>query len=308
MIKQKNEKKLNKGNILLLSLFMVAFIVSIIGLMYSYNKRIFLLNRQEKINSTTIKEKINIIYRDLYFVKKLDQDDDNIKSIAGNTTAPTIPTNTTTITWQSESAESLEIRSVSLTPEKCNISTNKGNYEININVDWESDRQNSFNELKQKCEKATKGWIKEIIIKEIIKNDNSPFTEENDKIILNTSYNHIEIIPLPPTSQGEERQRKWKGEYLLKINKLDGITISLIFKVSFEYELNVSYTVVADSTATTTRDPIVRQVQRENENGEIITYTETVGYNNTATLTTKFTVSKESSATLKEIDIKREFL
>ncbi|MCX7758152.1 MAG: hypothetical protein N2169_00850 [bacterium] len=53
---------MKKGNVLLLSLFLLAFTVSIIGLIYSYNKRILLISKQERDNY----QKTNMLIREAF--------------------------------------------------------------------------------------------------------------------------------------------------------------------------------------------------------------------------------------------------
>lgn len=59
-------KKNKKGTVILLSLFLIFFTVSIIGIIYSYNKRIFQLAKQERDNYTVFKKKFDEVFTNLY--------------------------------------------------------------------------------------------------------------------------------------------------------------------------------------------------------------------------------------------------
>ncbi len=58
--------KNKKGTVILLSLFLIFFTVSIIGIIYSYNKRIFQLAKQEKQNYQIFKKKFDEVFTNLY--------------------------------------------------------------------------------------------------------------------------------------------------------------------------------------------------------------------------------------------------
>jgi len=60
--------KSQKATAILLSLFLLFFISSIIGIIYSYNKRIFQLAKQEKDNHKTFKKQFDEIFANLYVV------------------------------------------------------------------------------------------------------------------------------------------------------------------------------------------------------------------------------------------------
>jgi len=60
--------KSQKATAILLSLFLLFFISSIIGIIYSYNKRIFQLAKQEKDNHKTLKKQFDEIFANLYVV------------------------------------------------------------------------------------------------------------------------------------------------------------------------------------------------------------------------------------------------
>jgi hypothetical protein len=60
--------KTKRGTILLFSIFLVLFIVSIIGIIYSYNKRIFQLAKQERDNYKFFKKQFDEMFTNLYIV------------------------------------------------------------------------------------------------------------------------------------------------------------------------------------------------------------------------------------------------
>ncbi|MCS6955958.1 MAG: hypothetical protein NZM44_06350 [Candidatus Calescibacterium sp.] len=61
---------MKKGNVLLLSLFLLAFTVSIIGLIYSYNKRILLISKQERDNYQKTNMLIREFFLNIYIIDK----------------------------------------------------------------------------------------------------------------------------------------------------------------------------------------------------------------------------------------------
>lgn len=67
-------KKNKKGTVILLSLFLIFFTVSIIGIIYSYNKRIFQLAKQERDNYKVFKKKFDDIFTNLYIVDLIEKD------------------------------------------------------------------------------------------------------------------------------------------------------------------------------------------------------------------------------------------
>ncbi|MGC8734596.1 MAG: hypothetical protein ACP5RD_06115, partial [bacterium] len=60
--------KTKRGTILLFSIFLVLFIVSIIGIIYSYNKRIFQLAKQERDNYKFFKKQFDEMFTNIYMV------------------------------------------------------------------------------------------------------------------------------------------------------------------------------------------------------------------------------------------------
>jgi len=72
-----------RGNVLLLMMFMLAFVTSIVGLLYSYNKRIILISRQEQDNYRKSSLKFREALTDLYLVYKF-------KNVEGDNLPPPI--------------------------------------------------------------------------------------------------------------------------------------------------------------------------------------------------------------------------
>jgi ABC-type antimicrobial peptide transport system permease subunit len=64
--------KSQKATIILLSLFLIFFISSIIGIIYSYNKRIFQLAKQERDNYKVFKKQFDDMFANLYIVDLID--------------------------------------------------------------------------------------------------------------------------------------------------------------------------------------------------------------------------------------------
>jgi hypothetical protein len=60
--------KSQKATVILLSLFLIFFISSIIGIIYSYNKRIFQLAKQERDNYKVFKKQFDEMFANLYMV------------------------------------------------------------------------------------------------------------------------------------------------------------------------------------------------------------------------------------------------
>jgi hypothetical protein len=64
--------KSQKATVILLSLFLIFFISSIIGIIYSYNKRIFQLAKQERDNYKVFKKQFDEMFSNLYMVDLID--------------------------------------------------------------------------------------------------------------------------------------------------------------------------------------------------------------------------------------------
>jgi len=64
--------KSQKATIILLSLFLIFFISSIIGIIYSYNKRIFQLAKQERDNYKVFKKQFDEMFANLYMVDLIE--------------------------------------------------------------------------------------------------------------------------------------------------------------------------------------------------------------------------------------------
>jgi hypothetical protein len=71
-LKANKNLKSQKATVILLSLFLIFFISSIIGIIYSYNKRIFQLAKQEKDNYKVFKKQFDEMFANLYMVDLID--------------------------------------------------------------------------------------------------------------------------------------------------------------------------------------------------------------------------------------------
>jgi uncharacterized membrane protein len=60
--------KSQKATVILLSLFLIFFVSSIIGIIYSYNKRIFQLAKQEKDNYKVLKKQFDEMFANLHMI------------------------------------------------------------------------------------------------------------------------------------------------------------------------------------------------------------------------------------------------
>jgi uncharacterized membrane protein len=67
-LKANKNLKSQKATVILLSLFLIFFISSIIGIIYSYNKRIFQLAKQERDNYKVFKKQFDELFSNLYMV------------------------------------------------------------------------------------------------------------------------------------------------------------------------------------------------------------------------------------------------
>jgi hypothetical protein len=65
--------KSQKATVILLSLFLIFFVSSIIGIIYSYNKRIFQLAKQERDNYKVLKKQFDEMFANLYMVDLIFQ-------------------------------------------------------------------------------------------------------------------------------------------------------------------------------------------------------------------------------------------
>ena len=68
ILKSNKNLKSQKATVILLSLFLIFFISSIIGIIYSYNKRIFQLAKQERDNYKVFKKQFDEMFANLYMV------------------------------------------------------------------------------------------------------------------------------------------------------------------------------------------------------------------------------------------------
>jgi|GEM_PF-1393141 len=71
-LKSNKNLKSQKATVILLSLFLIFFISSIIGIIYSYNKRIFQLAKQERDNYKIFKKQFDELFANLYMVDLID--------------------------------------------------------------------------------------------------------------------------------------------------------------------------------------------------------------------------------------------
>jgi cell division protein FtsB len=67
-LKSNKNFKSQKATVILLSLFLIFFVSSIIGIIYSYNKRIFQLAKQERDNYKVFKKQFDEMFANLYMV------------------------------------------------------------------------------------------------------------------------------------------------------------------------------------------------------------------------------------------------
>jgi hypothetical protein len=72
-LKANKNLKSRKATVILLSLFLIFFISSIIGIIYSYNKRIFQLAKQERDNYKVFKKQFDEMFANLYMVDLIPQ-------------------------------------------------------------------------------------------------------------------------------------------------------------------------------------------------------------------------------------------
>jgi hypothetical protein len=72
-LKSNKNIKFQKATVILLSLFLIFFISSIIGIIYSYNKRIFQLAKQERDNYKVFKKQFDEMFANLYMVDLIFQ-------------------------------------------------------------------------------------------------------------------------------------------------------------------------------------------------------------------------------------------
>ncbi len=71
-LKANKNLKSQKATVILLSLFLIFFISSIIGIIYSYNKRIFQLAKQERDNYKVFKKQFDEMFANLYMVDLIE--------------------------------------------------------------------------------------------------------------------------------------------------------------------------------------------------------------------------------------------
>jgi hypothetical protein len=67
-LKANKNLKSQKATVIVLSLFLIFFVSSIIGIIYSYNKRIFQLAKQERDNYKVFKKQFDEMFANLYMV------------------------------------------------------------------------------------------------------------------------------------------------------------------------------------------------------------------------------------------------
>ncbi len=71
-LKANKNLKSQKATVILLSLFLIFFISSIIGIIYSYNKRIFQLAKQERDNYKVFKKQFDEMFANLYMLDLIE--------------------------------------------------------------------------------------------------------------------------------------------------------------------------------------------------------------------------------------------
>ncbi len=274
-----------KGNVLLLSLFLIAFCVSIIGLIYSYNKRIIIINSQEKANYSEVNSKTSEVFIDLYLINKMGEDLWGLNEISSDVPIPQIGRFEKTVNWRSQNAEILQMNGINFgnpPPTSATINTSKGSFNHSSNVDWESNRNQTYQDLINKCISKSENFVYNVF-------------ENLDK---NIKRDKVKVTP-------GTTQRNLQIEYLVNIKKIGNIQIKLTYKVMIEYILKVSYQIIANGTAETNSTPVYEDRIITDENGNQQKIQILTGYDNTATIEVDFEVNKESLAIIKNLKIER---
>ncbi|MFN4220599.1 MAG: hypothetical protein ACK4GJ_06775, partial [bacterium] len=222
-------KRKKIGSVLLLILFLLAFITSIIGLMYSYNKRILLISKQERKNLTAYRQFTESLLN-IYFVEKFKINIDDVgiagffqESPLGEPRTGSIP-----FTWPSPTPnDSLGLTGLNFAnpPTSLNISTTAE--EATVGIDYPQSRDS----YAQGIIPSIKGEVGNFLDK-----------------IFDGVEKQIEG-PKESFSPKDERNYELTLTYKVIVKKLgkQGYLINKEFEVTFKYDINVTFIFEAEA-------------------------------------------------------------
>lgn len=284
---------MRKGNVLLLALFMVAFIVSIIGLMYSYNKRILILAAQERKNyqktSLLIREAIMNVYLAKELVKGYNIEGlgslwiSHVKNMGGTSL-------TFNFSWTDrDSSNTLALEKPNFygnPPTGITQPTSEGSKSLDISgyIGGILSQRNALaNELKDNV----KGRVEDYIRKTFEGFDYTMEGEEEWNNIIDDN-NSSAILRLTYRVNIEKVKGKGKKENL-KISYL----------ITVEYNISIGFT--SKATPSITGHTATAYEVYDPTTGVYTTY-----YDHNATVQTNINTTSKLDAKLLEFDIKRE--
>lgn len=263
---------------------MVAFIVSIIGLMYSYNKRILILSQYEKDNYRKVNLSIRENILNIYMLEKFQ----NINGI--DIKLITLPSEylgefstSRSFTWQSQEKSGLYIDRIDPDPDNGGfvINTDHGRFGLNLSNEMEpyySRREEYARQIMDAVKQETRNFL--------------------DISFKNFTYHIIdenETPPNPPIS-GRTNRGTYVIKYIVEVENIKGKNknkdFSRKFEVTFTYNLNVLFSTISRTS--------------KNWNYTYASYDQDSGlYNCSTTVNFQFDVSTNVSATLDSLSIKQ---
>lgn len=273
---------MKKGNVLLLALFMVAFIVSIIGLMYSYNKRILILSQYEKDNYRKVNLSIRENILNIYMLEKFQNIDGiDIKLI-------TLPprylggfSTSRSFTWPSPEKSGLYIDRIDPDPDNGGfvINTDHGRFGLNLSNEMEpyySRREQYARQIMNAVKQETRNFL--------------------DISFKNFTYHIIdenETLPNPPIS-GRTNRGTYVIKYIVEVENIKGKNKNKDFRKKFEVTFAYKLNVLFSTNSKTTR----------NWNYTDASYQDGL-YSCSTTVNFQIDVSTNVSATLDSLSIKQ---
>ncbi|MFN3995215.1 MAG: hypothetical protein ACK4GR_01630 [bacterium] len=241
------------GSVLLLVLFLLAFITSIIGLMYSYNKRILLISKQERKNLAAYRQFTESLLN-IYFAEKfkINIDGTEIAGFSEGKPLEGTQTGSITFTWVSPNPnDSLGLTGLNFAdpPTSLNISTTAGGETVEI--DYPKSLRDQY-------------------AKDIIPSIKTSLKDFLDKIFYDVEK-QIEG-PIESLNPKDEKNYELTLTYKIIVKKLgkQGYLINKEIEVTFKYDINVTF--IFEAEAHVNEDREVRSIppppQENNPNQE----------------------------------------
>jgi hypothetical protein len=305
ILKSNKNLKSQKATVILLSLFLIFFISSIIGIIYSYNKRILQLAKQERDNYKVFKKQFDEMFANLYMVDLIDLG----WQIGGiqNLDLISIPPqekerrSSEIFRYQGESSNPTIGLSgnINIINDTFNLSSSgdanppiNSSYTLLPSVELKNERNNIADRLKHEVKDEIERDLKELLgnnIEILEFNQDTNNNKEIDNKIKNGKTGKLKYTVIIQKNikilQGK-KEKEIKPKYKIDLEYEASITgnVKVIFPPSIEATSSTNYTIYNPTTG-------------ENEKHTIYNYNNDISMDITATLNsysnlTKFKINK----------------